>query len=281
LPLQSLETTLSYKMKKQLIGFLLLLSFVVSLSAQKAQTASALEANLRKHVEVLASDKFEGRRAGEPGAVLAGNYVAEQFRKVGLKPGFPGNGKPDFKQPFSYTPVRDPHSAPSCRPSRGAPRAAISPSSGRGQTNGWPTNAQLQPRASRLCSRGHLRASRRLSTRATGARFCASAGPISATPWPKALRSTSTLAHSRPGIQPPPWSPISPSICGRSTTGQPTSLRWPAVWRKASGAGSRHRPPSTGSSSSIGDVSDRTSRWGVDCSPLSNVIPAKAGIHDR
>ena len=99
-------------MKKQLIGFLLLLSFVVSLSAQKAQTASALEANLRKHVEVLASDKFEGRRAGEPGAVLAGNYVAEQFRKVGLMPGFTGNGKPDFKQPFSYTPVPDPHSAP-------------------------------------------------------------------------------------------------------------------------------------------------------------------------
>ena len=112
MPLQSLETTLSYKMKKQLIGFLLLLSFVVSLSAQKAQTASALEANLRKHVEVLASDKFEGRRAGEPGAVLAGNYVAEQFRKVGLMPGFTGNGKPDFKQPFSYTPVPDPHSAP-------------------------------------------------------------------------------------------------------------------------------------------------------------------------
>ena len=99
-------------MKKQLFSFLLLLFFTASLSAQKAQTASALETNLRKHIEYLASDKLEGRRAGEPGAVLAGNYVAEQFRKAGLKPGFTGNGKADFKQPFSYTPVRDPHSAP-------------------------------------------------------------------------------------------------------------------------------------------------------------------------
>src|SRR5262245_43809548 len=102
-------------MKRQLFGSLLLVSFVLSISAQKAQVAktdSALETNLRKHVEYLASDKLEGRRAGEPGANLAGEYVAEQFRKAGLKPGFTGNGRPDFKQRFSYTPVRDPHSTP-------------------------------------------------------------------------------------------------------------------------------------------------------------------------
>src|SRR5436190_10498592 len=99
-------------MKKQLFGFLFVISLVAGVSAQKAQTATSLEANLRKHIEYLASDKLEGRRAGEPGAVLAGNYVAEQFKKIGLRPGFTGNGKPDFKQPFSYTPVRDPHSAP-------------------------------------------------------------------------------------------------------------------------------------------------------------------------
>ena len=56
------------------------------------------------------------------------------------------------------------------------------------------------------------------------------------------------------GDQPPPWSPISPCSCGRSTTGRPTSLPWRAAWRKASGTGSRHRPPNTGSSSSIADV---------------------------
>src|SRR5436190_6084137 len=99
-------------MKRQLFGFLIVVSLVAGVSAQKAQTASALEANLHKHIEYLASDQLAGRRAGEPATMLAGKYVAGQFKKIGLRPGFTGNGKPDFKQPFSYTPVRDPHSAP-------------------------------------------------------------------------------------------------------------------------------------------------------------------------
>lgn len=99
-------------MKKQLFSFLVLLSFVVSLSAQKAVVSSSVEANLRKHVEYLASDKLEGRRAGEPGATYAAGYIANQFAKLRLRPGLKGtNGKPGFMQPFSYTPVRDPHAA--------------------------------------------------------------------------------------------------------------------------------------------------------------------------
>ena len=97
-------------MKKDLFGVLLLV--VLAFSAPAQQARSGLEANLRKHVEHLGSDKLEGRRAGEPGANLAGEYVAAQFKKAGLKPGYTGGGKPAFKQPFSYTPVRDPHSAP-------------------------------------------------------------------------------------------------------------------------------------------------------------------------
>ena len=108
-------------MKRQFFSFLFLLTFAVSLSAQKPETASVLDTNLRKHVEYLASDKLEGRRAGEPGANLAGEYVAVQFKKAGLKPGYTGGGKPAFKQPFSYTPVRDPHSAPSEPISVGSP----------------------------------------------------------------------------------------------------------------------------------------------------------------
>jgi|SRR5688572_7946233 len=89
-----------------LLGFFL---FVSSLFAQSLITGQ----NLRKHVEILASDKFEGRRAGEPGANAAGEYIASEFRKLKLRPSVSGtNGKPGYKQAFSYTPVRDPHSTP-------------------------------------------------------------------------------------------------------------------------------------------------------------------------
>lgn len=99
-------------MKKQFYSFLILLSLVVSLSAQKAQLAraDALETNLRKHVAYLASEKLEGRRTGEVGATYAAGYIANQFAKLKLKPGAKSaNGKPNYMQPFSYTPVRDPH----------------------------------------------------------------------------------------------------------------------------------------------------------------------------
>jgi len=50
-----------------------------------AFTAGALMA----HVKVLASDEFEGRAPGTKGEDLTVAYIADQFRKVGLKPGNP------------------------------------------------------------------------------------------------------------------------------------------------------------------------------------------------
>jgi len=99
-------------MKRQLFSFLLLLSFVFSVSAQKTQvkTNDRVEGNLRRHIEYLASEKLEGRRTGEPGAKLAANYIAKQFAAVGLKKGVKEkNGKASYLQPFSFTPVKNPH----------------------------------------------------------------------------------------------------------------------------------------------------------------------------
>jgi hypothetical protein len=39
------------------------------------------------HVKVLASDEYEGRAPGTKGEDLTVAYIADQFRKVGLKPG--------------------------------------------------------------------------------------------------------------------------------------------------------------------------------------------------
>src|SRR5215216_6606901 len=91
-------------MKKQLFDFLFLLTFALSISAQKAQTVKLdpVEQNLRKHVGYLASDKLEGRRTGEKGAMSAAGYVTNQFADAKLKGGVVKNGKRLFLQSFPY-----------------------------------------------------------------------------------------------------------------------------------------------------------------------------------
>lgn len=64
--------------------------------AQQAEMAK----RLRTDIEYLASDELEGRRAGTPGAEKAAAYIAECFRKAGLKP-FGDNGT--YFQPFEFT----------------------------------------------------------------------------------------------------------------------------------------------------------------------------------
>ncbi|HVW16197.1 MAG TPA: M28 family peptidase [Mucilaginibacter sp.] len=44
----------------------------------------------KKHLSILASDAFEGRETGKPGADKAAHYLEAQFKKMGLKP--PVNG---------------------------------------------------------------------------------------------------------------------------------------------------------------------------------------------
>jgi Zn-dependent M28 family amino/carboxypeptidase len=53
----------------------------------------ALEAitpdGLLAHIKVLASDEFEGRAPGTKGEELSVNYISDQFKRIGLKPGNP------------------------------------------------------------------------------------------------------------------------------------------------------------------------------------------------
>src|SRR5476649_871872 len=85
-----------------------LLSFVLSLTACSSESKSgtpgqtapsvsqqlpigqlpALDLNaLLQHTKRLSSDEFEGRAPGTKGEELSVNYLAEQFKEVGLKPG--------------------------------------------------------------------------------------------------------------------------------------------------------------------------------------------------
>src|SRR4051794_24890402 len=44
---------------------------------------------LLEHVKVLSSDEYEGRAPGTKGEELSVAYIADQFKKVGLRPGNP------------------------------------------------------------------------------------------------------------------------------------------------------------------------------------------------
>lgn len=53
----------------------------------------------RKHLSILASDAFEGRETGKPGAEKAANYIAGEFKKLGLQA--PVNGSYFLNVPLS------------------------------------------------------------------------------------------------------------------------------------------------------------------------------------
>ncbi|MFC6980032.1 M28 family metallopeptidase [Microbulbifer taiwanensis] len=70
--------------------------------AEKAQV-EAMAADLHKHIEVLASDEFEGRAPATKGEELTVNYLAEQFEALGLEPGVVDtDGEPSW---FQQVPV--------------------------------------------------------------------------------------------------------------------------------------------------------------------------------
>jgi len=59
--------------------------FVLSVSFAYAQPAEDF-ADLKKHVEILASDEMEGRETGTKGEQMAADYISKQFKLAGLTP---------------------------------------------------------------------------------------------------------------------------------------------------------------------------------------------------
>ena len=64
------------------------------------------EKSLRKHVTYLASDKLKGRATGTPQELKAAQYIAKQFKKIGLSPKG-DNGT--FFHKFGFKKSSDPH----------------------------------------------------------------------------------------------------------------------------------------------------------------------------
>jgi len=78
-----------------LLPFLFLLSSAALMAAEdsavppKAALDAITREDLLEHIQVLASDEFEGRAPGTKGEDLSVKYVTEQFKALGVKPGNP------------------------------------------------------------------------------------------------------------------------------------------------------------------------------------------------
>ncbi|HTH83727.1 MAG TPA: M28 family peptidase [Mucilaginibacter sp.] len=77
-------------MKKSLL-ILSLSGLIAGAQAQQNPTAmkyaKIINADLaRKHLSIIASDEYEGRETGKPGADKAAHYIADEFKSLGLQP---------------------------------------------------------------------------------------------------------------------------------------------------------------------------------------------------
>jgi hypothetical protein len=85
-----------YKMRKVIV--LLILVLPLGLVAQKlSKSDRVLIQNLKGHIQLLASDELEGRRAGDIGEQKAIDYIIEQYRGSAVQP----MGDNGFIQSFS------------------------------------------------------------------------------------------------------------------------------------------------------------------------------------
>jgi hypothetical protein len=84
------------------------LTVVIALGQQPGANAPSVD-RLREIVTYLAADSLEGRRTGTAGATEAANFIAGEFKRLGLKPGVTPTqsadarvSAPAYLQPFPY-----------------------------------------------------------------------------------------------------------------------------------------------------------------------------------
>ena len=88
---------------KKLWMVTLFLIFIFNTQAQskkaKIKADKITTTNLEAHIQYLASDKLEGRRAGSPGELLAMEYINNMFKKYKLS----AKGDSGFIQGFEIS----------------------------------------------------------------------------------------------------------------------------------------------------------------------------------
>ncbi len=92
-------------LKKLLLALSLFLSIGTVLLAQSREVVDPeiTQEEIMEHIKFLACDELEGRAAGSAGAVVASEYVAEYFKKIGLEPlGDDGTYYQNFSLPRGF-----------------------------------------------------------------------------------------------------------------------------------------------------------------------------------
>src|SRR5438270_1875592 len=85
----AINVNLMRRLRYTIIHLLLVVICAATLHAQtaSAQSNGPSAERLREIVTYLASDKLDGRRTGTPGAEAAAQYIADEFKRIGLRPG--------------------------------------------------------------------------------------------------------------------------------------------------------------------------------------------------
>src|SRR5215472_11767346 len=88
---------------RRFASFLLVLAFLCApVWAQQVSSNQPSVDRLKQIINYLAGDALEGRRTGTPGATKAANYIAAEFKRLGLGPGLPRPGAEPYLQLFPY-----------------------------------------------------------------------------------------------------------------------------------------------------------------------------------
>ena len=71
---------------KKYLSLILVIPFFSFAQENLTYANSINSTDLYKHIEVLSSDSLEGRETGKPGQKMAAEYIANQFKKIGIPP---------------------------------------------------------------------------------------------------------------------------------------------------------------------------------------------------
>ena len=71
---------------KKYLSLILVIPFFSFAQENLTYANSINNTDLHKHIEVLSSDSLEGRETGKPGQKMAAEYIANQFKKIGIPP---------------------------------------------------------------------------------------------------------------------------------------------------------------------------------------------------